>query len=355
MSDKPPRTHKRSVRRSSPRPLRVVHLILVLAEQDAAGSSFGDLLNHPRLIAYYGTRPDPAHQMLREDLALLAGRPLRSLRRLTRPADDALIRIDPHTQRYHLARPIPALALDPSALEALRTVLNALLDGKVVPGGRELVERILSVLSAENRAALATAPAIDLDLRLAAMEPASESIAMQLLRARRERRTIAYHYQPPYQAIPTRHHGDEVLGLWIGAHPYATVWCADHGVELDLRLERFVPGTLELLPKLANPRARQGVPIRYWLAPRLAESGDTQHLDQQHATPQPDGSVEVSGIARNLFWAQKLLLGYGEHARALAPPALVALMQRRIAAMAARYDETAPPEGGADGKDGVIP
>jgi len=355
-NESPPRRHKSSVRRSSPRPLRVVHLFLVLAEQDAVGVSFADLLAHPRLISYYGLLPDPAHQMLREDLALLAGRPLRLLRRLAQPADDTLIRIDPVTQRYHLARPIPALALDQPALEALHILLEALRDGTVIPGGRALVERILSVLSEENRVALAAAaPVLDLDLKLAVMEPASEMVAKQLLRARRDRRTIAYHYQPLHQTTPTRHRGDEVLGLWIGAHPYATVWCAESNVELDLRLERFVPGTLESLPKLANPRARQGVPVRYWLAARLAESGDTQHLDHQHAIPLADGSVEVSGTARSLFWAHKLLLGYGEHARALAPPALVAMMRQSIAGMTARYKETAPSEGRADGKDGTIP
>lgn len=360
MSSRQPHPHRHTSR--SPqipvRALRVVRLILVLAEHDAAGLDLDELLTHPRLTGYGDPASDAARQKLREDLTLLAGRPLRQLRSMSPPSENALIRIDPTTQRFHLARPIPALALDSMALEALGAVLVALHDGSVVPGGRELMERVLRLLPEAHRTRLAemlTAPRLALDAGLVTLTSASEQLAQQLLRAQRERRTIAFHYQPLNQATPTHHRGDEVLGVWIGAHPYATVWCAHGGVELDLRLERFAPQTLELLPRLANPRARQGVFVRYLLAPRLAESGDTPHLDQQHAKTLPDGSVEVSGYARNLFWAQKLLLGYGEHARALAPPTLVTQMQQRIAAMAARYNETAPPEGGADGKDGPIP
>lgn len=359
MSSEQSHPRRTSALRQTPvRALRVAHLILVLAEHDAVGLGFEDLLLHPRLRTSFGPTPDAARQMLREDLTLLARQPLRRLRTRTPAPEDALIRVDPVTQRYHLAQPIPVLALDAAALEALGALLVALHDGAVVPGGRDLVAQVLRLLPEADRVRLTEVPAtprLALDAGLVALASPTEQLAQHLLRAQRMRHTIAFQYQPLNQAAPTRHSGDEVLGVWIGAHPYATVWCARGGVELDLRLERFVPGTLELLPTLANPRPRQGVLVHYLLAPRLAESGDTPHLTQQHTTTHPDGSVEVSGYARNLFWAHKLLLGYGAHARALAPPELVAMMQKSIAAMAARYNETAPPEGGADEKDGPIP
>ncbi len=352
ISKQPPRRHRSGDRQSTQHVLRVVRLMLVLAEHDVQGMTLDELLTEPALASYYSPSPGAARRALYHDLNHLAGQPLHHLRRQTQPPAGSLIRIDPATSRIHLARPIPVLPLNQAEQEALRALLAAWHAGAAVPGGRELVARLLALIPAEQRAVLVTpssaSPHLTIAAGLSELDAHSEQMASRLIQAQRERRRIEFHYQRPGQATPTKHSGDEVIGVWMSAHPYVTVWCAEAQRELDLRLERIVPGTLKFRHDLANPRERQGIAIRYALDPLLAASADTPHLEEQHAIAEADGSVTVSGKARNLFWAQKLLLGYGEYARALAPPELVSAMRRRTAAMAARYEETAPPLGGAD-------
>jgi predicted DNA-binding transcriptional regulator YafY len=136
------------------------------------------------------------------------------------------------------------------------------------------------------------------------------------------------------------HQSDEALEIWIGAHIYVAVWCEDAGRELDLRLDRIVPGSISQHPRSATRRQRRGERIRYWLAPEIAQGGVSVRLEKQEVRYQADGSAVVSGIARSRFWARKLLLGYGSNARALAPPALVEEMRRTAEEMLRLYEDT---------------
>lgn len=54
----------------------------------------------------------------------------------------------------------------------------------------------------------------------------------------------------------------------------------------------------------------------------------------------PDNAgAEVEGYAKSIWWARRLLLGYGSQVRALAPPELVQAMREETRAMSRLYDE----------------
>jgi predicted DNA-binding transcriptional regulator YafY len=319
--------------------------MLAIAERNDVGLNQEELLNHPRLVTFYNANLGAAYQAFADDVKDLAGQSLQSMRAQHPPTAEALIRFDATTKRFHLAEPLHVLHLSDPALAALHALLKALQGGAALPGGQELFDRLVAIVPTDQRQFLVSSTSVPqsvyLDMGMDALDAYSEQVAQLLLRARHERRTIEFQYQPPQNSVPTRHAGDEVIGIYIGQHPYVTVWCADRQKEFDLRLERFVPGTLKLMPNLVNPRERQGISVRYSLTPHLAESSSTIHLEQQHVMPQEDGSTIISGMARSVFWAHRLLLGYGEHARALDPPQLVAAMQKTITAMAARYADNA--------------
>ncbi len=325
--------------------LRLARLVLALAEHDANGLSRDELVRHPQLVDLYDLSTSAGEQRLHQDLAALCALPLRQAKATPEAPPGALARID-RAGRYHLARPLRALCLGDPELGTLGTLLDLLHEDGALPGSAELRARILDLVPLDQRAVIENAEmprGFALDLDLGALSEEHREVAQRLLRAWREHHTIAFAYRPLYKETPTRHEGDEVIGLFLGQHAYACLWCQDAQAEIDFRLERIEPGSLQVLPKLAKQRERHGVPIRYHLAPRLAESAATRHLTDQHADEQPDGSVIVSGKARNLFWAQRLLLGYGEHARALAPPELVARMRDTITQMARVYHDDAAP------------
>lgn len=126
----------------------------------------------------------------------------------------------------------------------------------------------------------------------------------------------------------------------MSAHAYVAVWCEEAQRELDLRLDRIVPGSVRLHPRSATRRQRRGERIRYWLAPEIAQGGVSARLEKQEVRHQEDGSAIVSGIARSRFWARRLLLSYGSNARALYPPTLVAEMRQVAQEMARLYEDT---------------
>ena len=338
----PASQHRSPDDRSSRRAMRLVRLLLMIAEHNDVGLSQEELLDQTHLAAWYNSNPSALYQAFSDDVRELAGQSLSQMRAQHIPPPEALIRLDPTTKHFHLAHPLHVLPLSGPAAAAFQAMLVVLQDGAALPGGKELCERLLALVPPDQRQALMAPSSLHMDVRLAILTAHSKHVAEILLRAHDGRRTIEFEYLRPLGSIPTRHAGDEVIGIFIGQHPYVTVWCPHAQHELDLRLERFVAGSLRLLPNTVNPRVRQGVAVRYILAPRLAESATTIHLEDQHALYQEDGSVIVSGSARSIFWARRLLLGYGEHAHALAPPQLIAEIQQTIAAMAAVYAGDVP-------------
>ena len=89
--------------RSSHRPMRLVQLVLALAEQDDVGLTQQDLLAHPRLMALYNANASAAYQAFADDVKELGKQSLIGLRTQSVPLEEALIRYDVVTGHFHLA------------------------------------------------------------------------------------------------------------------------------------------------------------------------------------------------------------------------------------------------------------
>jgi len=82
--------------------------------------------------------------------------------------------------------------------------------------------------------------------------------------------------------------------------------------------------------RFADGRQRRATPIRYKLSPVVARLGATRRFDKHHEKKLNDGWIEVSAETRDLLWASKTLLKYGENCVVLEPLELVAEMRRVI-------------------------
>jgi len=108
---------------------------------------------------------------------------------------------------------------------------------------------------------------------------------------------------------------------------------------LQFRVDRVVPGSVEVLPtRYPSGRRRRAIQIRYRLSPAIARFGASRRFDKHQETILPDGWVEVTAETKDLFWASKTLLKYGENCIAVEPPELVAEMKRVVSEMMRNYD-----------------
>jgi predicted DNA-binding transcriptional regulator YafY len=158
---------------------------------------------------------------------------------------------------------------------------------------------------------------------------------------------ISFAYTPlaqPRDAEPARYQHVEPYELeYRDGHWYFTGFIADLNVFLDFRVDRIRPGTARKEPDRFTPglRHRTEVKIRYWVSPTLARHGSlSARLREQHVTMlDNDQGAIVEGYARSVWWARRLLLGYGEQVKALGPEELVAAMRESVEAMGKLYME----------------
>jgi predicted DNA-binding transcriptional regulator YafY len=87
------------------------------------------------------------------------------------------------------------------------------------------------------------------------------------------------------------------------------------------------------------------ITVQYRLAPDLASGGVSERLDGQRVDWEADGSAVVTGQVRDLFWAARLVLGYGSKAEALAPPELRAMVAEEARRMEELYWNTGEVKG----------
>ncbi len=346
---------------------RLPRLILLLAAAGPEGMSASELLESSGLRELYSVKADAADQALNEDLKKLCGGSLRAWGSTDRTngntrshgTPDPLVERDPTTKRYRLVAPISSLRLSLAAFDALCTLAHGLHGGRILPGGQALFDALAAALPQEQgeqlgpvlRGESRPVGALTLDLGPLPGDTIDPDVFQQVLRAVHQRQRIDFAYRPLGRGAAgeaTAHTDDEVLEVRVGEHVYVTVWCEQAQRELDLRLDRFVAGSMRQSPKRAHGRKARLIPVRYRLAAQIASGGVSQRLEEQRVEMQPDGSALVSGKARSLFWARRLLLSYGEGARALDPPPLVDLMRQTIERMREVYAEE---QGGDVAKD----
>ena len=172
-------------------------------------------------------------------------------------------------------------------------------------------------------------------------------IILLLDQALEEGAYVSFAYTPLVQSWdsePARHEHIEPYELeYRDGHWYFTAFVFELNTFLDYRVDRIRPGTLSKEHDRFYPGARQrpDVKIRYWVSPMLARHGSLSMRlrDQQVTMLENEQGAMVEGIAKSVWWARRLLLGYGEQVRALEPEQLVTAMREAAQAMSRLYME----------------
>lgn len=114
---------------------------------------------------------------------------------------------------------------------------------------------------------------------------------------------------------------------------------------IDYRLDRIVPGTLQILPQMLPPERIQPrtYNLRYWLHPVVGRRRDVAaYFPNTQITYHNDGSAIVTAQVTNLWQTRQVLLRYGDACRVLGPPELVDLFRKTAAGLADLYGTTPP-------------
>jgi predicted DNA-binding transcriptional regulator YafY len=172
-------------------------------------------------------------------------------------------------------------------------------------------------------------------------------IILLLDQALEEGAYVSFAYTPlnrSWDAEPVLHEHTEPFELeYRDGHWYYTAYVHDLNTFLDYRVDRMRPGSLRKDADRFYPgiRQRTGVRIRYWVSPMLARHGSlsVRLREQQVTMLEDDQGAIVEGYAKSVWWARRLLLGYGEQVKALEPEQLVLAMRETAQAMSRLYEE----------------
>jgi predicted DNA-binding transcriptional regulator YafY len=124
-------------------------------------------------------------------------------------------------------------------------------------------------------------------------------------------------------------------------HWYFTAFVFKMNKFIDYRVDRIHPASVQMEHDHFYPggRKRPGIKIRYWVAPEMARHNTlSTRLWEQKVTLLDGGQgAIVEGYARSIWWAMRLLLGYGEQVKALEPEELVQRMRETAQGMGRLY------------------
>lgn len=165
-------------------------------------------------------------------------------------------------------------------------------------------------------------------------------VILKLDRALEEGAYLSFAYTPlgqNWNAEPIQHFHIEPYELeYRDGHWYFTAYLEEQNGFVDYRVDRIQPDSVVLTDPYdrftPGSRLRRGTKIRYWVSPMLARHGSlsARLREQQVTLLGEDKGAIVEGYAKSLWWARRLLLGYGAQVKALEPEELVQAMRREV-------------------------
>jgi hypothetical protein len=352
---------RRGTSSSTKKPLRTVLLAVLFHTYWPKRLSRDELITF--LSLFYGATAIPA---LYRDLETLTGRQVESLPK----PDDAHLDVwcleqrqlrrlaltyDRHTLTFGLAQSFFTIDIDEDEARAFVALQEGFTSGAPYS---EPVRRLLTrwewlfseqshrlVQRKRQRRALPVvlplSPVVDYSLH--------EETILQLDKALEEGAFISFAYTPltqSWDAEPLWQEHIEPYELeYRDGHWYFTAFVLEPNTYVDYRVDRIRPGTVRSAQAhdhfTPGVRKGPGVKIRYWVSPMLARHASlSTRLREQHFTLlENDQGAIVEGYARSTWWARRLLLGYGEQVKALAPQELVDMMRETVRTMNDLYEE----------------
>ncbi|NWF81890.1 MAG: WYL domain-containing protein [Chloroflexi bacterium] len=266
-----------------------------------------------------------------------------------------LIRYDRRTRCYVLddLGELALLDLPDPCMEALAFLDASFPAGSGLPEHahiRALLERVRLLLPPARQAQLRRQrPAMRLGVGAGA-RPIDPQVLDLVKRACEQRRELAFDYLSSFDIDTPRRHRVAPYGVTFRpeGHGYLDATLLEvtpragepiHAA-IDYRLDRIVPGSLEILPTVLPP---ERIPpprytLRYRLAPQVARRRDVaSYFPETQITYHADGSATVTATVSNLWQTRQVLLRYGDGCTVLEPAELVALFAQTAHGLSAIY------------------
>lgn len=239
----------------------------------------------------------------------------------------------------------------PQSLEAL-----ALLDASYPAGSghtthahiRALLDQVTHMLPRRTQALLQTRRSVARS-KVSAGRIDSNVLAT-VRQAIEEKHEIAFRYWGLNDGEAPRRHRVAPYGIFFrnNGHTYLDATLLEvqpAGSEqlftaLDYRLDRIVPGTVQILPASLPPErpSARTFTLRYWLHPDVAQQGEVvSFFPNTRVEYGDDGSAIVTATISNLSIARDVLLRHGDRCRVIEPPELIDMIRETIDAMSALY------------------
>lgn len=237
------------------------------------------------------------------------------------------------------------LDLPSECMEALAFLDASFPAGSALPEQahiRALLDRVLRLLPAnrqeqhQHRRA-----AMRLSLPGGGSRRTDPAVLATVKRAIDERHELAFKYWSTFDTEQPRRHRVAPYGIFFRpeGHGYLDATLLEvtpSGNEplhaaIDYRLDRIVPGTVQLLPRVLPPERPQPrtYTLRYRLLPAVARRRDVAaYFPNTQIDYHDDGSATVTATVTNLWQTRQILLRYGTACEVLEPPELVTLFRQ---------------------------
>lgn len=215
---------------------------------------------------------------------------------------------------------------------------------------RELLARVVMTIPAEHKEEYRQRSAMVLHLSGKSPGRIDPVVNKTVRRAIKRRQEVAFRYwstldvdQPryhrvaPYRIFRPEGQGDILDATLLEVMPLAGETIHD---TVHYRLERIVPGTVEILPNAIPPERIEPptLNLRYRLFPSAVRQHDvTSYFPDTQISYTEDGSAMVTATITNLWQTHQILLRYGSGCEVLEPPELVEMFRTSIRELAELY------------------
>jgi predicted DNA-binding transcriptional regulator YafY len=207
---------------------------------------------------------------------------------------------------------------------------------------RALLDRVLRLLPADRQTQhQQRRTAIRLRLPASGTGRIDASVLAIVKRAIEERRELTFAYWSTFDTDAPRRHRVGAYSIFFRpeGHGYLDATLLEvtpAGSEIlhaaiDYRLDRIVPGTAQLLPRMLPPARPQprAYTLRYQLVPAVARRRDVaSYFPNTEIAYHDDGSATITATVTNLWQTRQILLRYGDACEVLEPAELVALFRK---------------------------
>jgi predicted DNA-binding transcriptional regulator YafY len=180
---------------------------------------------------------------------------------------------------------------------------------------QDLLDRLTQGLSADDLAAYQRKPVMRIPLNTAIDYQPYKGLLSLLERSIGKQQEVSLEYRPLGRTVPVRYARLEPYAVeYLNNHFYLIAFCHDLNYELELRLDRIVPNSLEQLPaRFQGQRRRKSIAFTYRLPARFVENGVSERFHIINCSIEGEWAY-IRAQGRSEFRIIRTLLAYGENA-----------------------------------------